>query len=77
MPEPRDFDQDPLIPRDLREPRNPRDPQGGVGSQLNPTRDHVQGEPEGTTPDANQQSSEATAAPPKERDPYYFDPTKP
>ena len=73
---------DPRYPK--RDPRevNPRDPQGGVGSQLNPTRDHVQGEPEGTTPDANQHTpptpdSEPAAPPPKERDPYYYDPTRP
>jgi len=68
---------DPRYPR--RDPRevNPRDPQGGVGSQLNPTRDHVQGEPEGTTPDANQLHGEATAPSPRKRDPDYFDPTKP
>jgi hypothetical protein len=64
-------------------PLNPRDPQGGVSSQLNPTRDHVQGEPEGTTPNANEHtpttpSDEAIAPPPaKERDPYYYDPTRP
>jgi hypothetical protein len=37
MPNPQD---------EKREPKNPRDPQGGAGSQLNPLRDHVQGEPE-------------------------------
>ena len=26
---------------------NPRDPKGSTGATLNPTRDHVQGEPEG------------------------------
>lgn len=30
--------------------KNPRDPKGGGGSQLNPLRDHVQGEPEGGAP---------------------------
>jgi len=59
--------------------RNPRDPQGGVSSELNPTRDHVQGEPEGTTPDANQHTPThggRTAPPPQnERDPYFYDPT--
>jgi hypothetical protein len=63
-------------------PLNPRDPKGGVSSELNPTRDHVQGEPEGTTPDANQHTpptpdSEPAAPPPKERDPYYYDPARP
>lgn len=85
MPEPRDFDRDPLSPRDLREPRNPRDPRGGGGSELNPTRDHVQGEPEGTTPDANEHEPPTPTTPleeppyapdPREQpDPYY--PTKP
>jgi hypothetical protein len=67
------------------DPRNPRHPLGGVSSQLNPTRDHVQGEPEGTTPNANEHipptPTNPTTAPPSqapiERDPYYFDPTRP
>ena len=65
-------------------PLNPRDPKGGVSSELNPTRDHVQGEPEGTTPDANQHTptggkttTPPSSRPPRERDPYYYDPTKP
>jgi hypothetical protein len=61
------------------DPRNPRDPQGGVSSELNPTRDHVQGEPEGTTPDANQHTPTKTGKtepPPRnEPDPYFYDPT--
>jgi hypothetical protein len=82
MPEPRDFDQDPLSPRDLEEPRNPRDPLGSGGSELNPTRDHVQGEPEGTTPDANEHepptpTTPPATEPPAERDPYYYDPARP
>jgi len=68
-----------------RDPRevNPRHPLGGVSSELNPTRDHVQGEPEGTTPDANQHTPPAgRRAPqpqpqpqPNEPDPYFYDPT--
>jgi hypothetical protein len=59
------------------DPRNPRHPLGGVNSQLNPTRDHVQGEPEGTTPDANEHaptSDKATTPPPKKPDPYDLKP---
>ena len=84
MPDPR-YPQDPRYPRDPRDvrdplnPRNPRHPLGGGLSELNPTRDHVQGEPEGTTPDANQHTrtgSGRTAPPPQnERDPYFYDPT--
>ena len=59
--------------------QNPRHPLGGVSSELNPTRDHVQGEPEGTTPDANQHTRTGgrRTAPPSqnERDPYFYDPT--
>lgn len=61
---------------------NPRDPLGGAGSQLNPTRDHVAGEPEGTTPDANEHAPETPQTPPasepqKVKDPYFYDPTRP
>jgi hypothetical protein len=69
--------QDPKRPSP-RDPRdvNPRDPQGGVGSELNPTRDHVQGEPEGTTPDANEHAptSDKATPPPKKPDPYDLKP---
>jgi hypothetical protein len=68
--------QDPKRPSQ-RDPRdvNPRDPQGGVTSELNPTRDHVQGEPEGTTPDANEHASSNKATPPpKKPDPYDLKP---
>lgn len=34
-------------PNTPHDEKNPRDPEGGGGSQLNPLRDHVQGEPEG------------------------------
>jgi hypothetical protein len=87
--------QNPQNPRgpNPRDPRdvNPRDPRGGVGSTLNPTRDHVQGEPEGEfgpipepDPPAVEQardlppSSEPQRPDPSEKsDPYYYDPTKP
>ena len=64
--------------------QNPRHPLGGVSSELNPTRDHVQGEPEGTTPDANEHVPPTPTTPPSEppfpasrTDPYYYDPTRP
>lgn len=69
MPNPENLDPNPL---------NPRDPKGSSGSQLNPTRDHVQGEPEGTTPEANEHAPETPpSAPPRKPNPDYFDPTKP
>jgi hypothetical protein len=86
---PRYPDPNPLDPNDprRRDPLNPRDPRGGGGSELNPTRDHVQGEPEGTTPDANEHEPPTPSSPPSEPpfpasrtekpDPYYYDPTKP
>ena len=84
MPDPR-YPDDPLGPRDL----NPRDPRGGVGSTLNPLRDHVQGEPEpvgGPTPEPDPPAvDQARDLPPssepnppgRQAGPHYDDPTKP
>jgi hypothetical protein len=86
-PTPR-YPEDPRGPRDPRDV-NPRDPRGGVGSTLNPTRDHVQGEPEGEfgpipepDPPAVEQArdlppSSQPPGPSEKSDPYYYDPTKP
>ena len=81
MPDPRypsRYPENPNNPRNV----NPRDPLGSGGSELNPTRDHVQGEPEGTTPDANEHEpptpsspSRPSGPPANERDPYFYDPT--
>jgi hypothetical protein len=84
-PQPPQTPQPPKNPPDPRYPQqappevlSPRDPQGGVGSQLNPTRDHVQGEPEGTTPEANEHASQAprTAEPAPKPAPKHEDEPK-